>query len=92
MRSPHNLACTDEINRWTSLGSSWADRVFDPAIEAWNAKVECFLAKDLALQLLLVHAFHQAYQTLDLGFDILIEILLGENGWLGSATALILTT
>jgi hypothetical protein len=36
------------------MGGYW---VFDPAVEARHAMVDRFLAKDLALQLLLVHAF-----------------------------------
>jgi hypothetical protein len=62
---------------------SWADRIFDPVIEARHAQIDCFLAKDLALQLLLAHAFHLTDQPLDLGSDVLFEILLGENGGLG---------
>jgi hypothetical protein len=64
-------------------GSSWADRVVDPMIETRHAQVDCFLAKDLALQLLLAHALHQTDQALDLGSNFLVEILLSDDGWLG---------
>jgi hypothetical protein len=45
--------------------------------------VDCFLAKNLALQLLLAHAFHQANQAVDLGLYILVEILLRDDRRLG---------
>jgi hypothetical protein len=42
--------------------------------------VDCFLAKNLALQLLLAHAFHLTDKALDLGLYILVEILLRDDG------------
>jgi len=67
----------------TSFSPSWADRVIDPAVEAGYAQVDRFLAKDLALQLLLALGLHPSDQPLDLGSNILVEILLRDDGWLG---------
>ena len=63
--------------------SKWLDWVLDPAVEAWHAQVDRFLAKDLALQLLLAHLLHQTDQALNLCSEILVQILLGDDGWLG---------
>ncbi len=64
----------------TSVGLSWADRVFDPAVKARYTEVDRLLAKDLALQLLLAQTLHQTDQALNLDPDILVEILLGNDG------------
>jgi len=66
----------------TSVSPSWADRVIDPAVEAGYAQVDRFLAKDLALQLLLAHALHPSDQPFNLGSNILVKIFLSDNGWL----------
>jgi hypothetical protein len=66
-------------------GPSFPSRVewvFKPAVKAPYAKVDCLISVHLLLQLLLVQSLHQTNQAIDLGSDILVEILLGDDGWL----------
>lgn len=64
-------------------GHSWIYRVLDPAIEARNAQVDRLPAGDLAIQLLLVEALRPKDQALDLGPDIQVEVLIGDDRRLG---------